>query len=302
MIDTPLLEQLVMLNTYQTLSETAKQMHISQPALSRSMQKLESELGVTLFERSKNRIVLNDAGKLAAEYASQILQLEDKMVTHLHAFARHQQSLVVGFCCTSIINKVVSAALSAFEGLSIMSEVKSEQSLMQGLDNGLYSFIILPYPVNASGYHCIELDDEQLMLSISKTHPLAQREALHLSDLKGMKILLYEGIGFWNTLLRKHLPDTHFISHNELDVLEELASASGWPRFRTTQTIKTIPASSARVRIPILDEVVHIQYYCVCKEKNHIILDKLSAQIAAMDTEFAPQAEEENSTTLTDPI
>ncbi len=44
---------------HQTLSHAAKALHTSQPVLTRSMQKLEEELDITLFERSKNRITLN---------------------------------------------------------------------------------------------------------------------------------------------------------------------------------------------------------------------------------------------------
>ena len=42
-----------------TLSEAAHILHLSQPALSRNMKKLEEDLGVSLFERTKNKLTLN---------------------------------------------------------------------------------------------------------------------------------------------------------------------------------------------------------------------------------------------------
>ena len=57
-----------------TLTAVAEKMNVSQPALSRSMKKLEEDLGVQLFERGKNRIVLNENGKIAAEYAKKSLR------------------------------------------------------------------------------------------------------------------------------------------------------------------------------------------------------------------------------------
>ena len=59
MIETYLLENLVAFGDYGTLSEAAEKLHVSQPSLTRSMQKLEDEIGVPLFERTKNRISLN---------------------------------------------------------------------------------------------------------------------------------------------------------------------------------------------------------------------------------------------------
>ena len=50
-----------------TLSEAANILHLSQPALSRNMKKLEEELGVALFTRRKNRLELNENGKYAQE-------------------------------------------------------------------------------------------------------------------------------------------------------------------------------------------------------------------------------------------
>ncbi len=74
MIETYLLKYLAEFEKSGTLSEAAKNLFVSQSALSRSMQKLEQIIGVSLFERKKNSIALNDNGKLAAEYAKNILQ------------------------------------------------------------------------------------------------------------------------------------------------------------------------------------------------------------------------------------
>ena len=62
MIEIYLLEQLATFEECKTLSKAAEKLLVSQPALSRSMQKLEDKIGVRLFERSKNRIFLNKYG------------------------------------------------------------------------------------------------------------------------------------------------------------------------------------------------------------------------------------------------
>lgn len=51
MVELSQLEQLLLLAECETLSRAAEQLHLSQPALSRSMQRLETELQVTLFDR-----------------------------------------------------------------------------------------------------------------------------------------------------------------------------------------------------------------------------------------------------------
>ena len=62
MIDDYLLEALVAFAKYGTLSATAEHLMVTQPTVTRGMQKLENELGVTLFKRTPNRISLTETG------------------------------------------------------------------------------------------------------------------------------------------------------------------------------------------------------------------------------------------------
>ena len=68
------LVQLLAIAECGTISKAAEQLHLSQPALSRSMQKLEEELQVTLFDRQKNKITLNKNGRLAVEQARRVVE------------------------------------------------------------------------------------------------------------------------------------------------------------------------------------------------------------------------------------
>ena len=74
MLEIMQLEQLIAISKNRTISKAAEELNLSQPALSRSIQKLERALGVTLFERQKNRVALNPNGQLAVEYAEKIIR------------------------------------------------------------------------------------------------------------------------------------------------------------------------------------------------------------------------------------
>ncbi len=73
-----LLEQLYMFSQIameKSISKAACASHISQPALSQQMQRLEEELGVRLFERSNRGITLTRAGEVMQKYSEQFLEL-----------------------------------------------------------------------------------------------------------------------------------------------------------------------------------------------------------------------------------
>ena len=96
MIELSQLEHLLAFSEYSTLSKAAEELHTSQPALSRSMQKLEDELRVPIFERQKNKMVLNKNGELAVDYAKRVLNQANDMVEHVRAFDRSQRTISIG--------------------------------------------------------------------------------------------------------------------------------------------------------------------------------------------------------------
>ena len=93
MLETYMIEQLAALLEHKTLSKVAEVLHISQPAISRSMQKLEDELGVKIFDRTKNRIVLNELGELAARHAQIILAAHGMNRNTASRFCRLQKQM-----------------------------------------------------------------------------------------------------------------------------------------------------------------------------------------------------------------
>ena len=74
------LRELVAFREYGTLSAAADELRITQPTMTRTMRKLERELGVPLFDRrAKNRLSLTHTGELAAQEAEQLLDAYDRL-------------------------------------------------------------------------------------------------------------------------------------------------------------------------------------------------------------------------------
>lgn len=93
MIEFNQLKQLICIAENKTLSNAAQKLFISQPALSRSMQRLEEDLQVQLFDHYKNKIVLNQNGELVVKHAKKILKDMDKMIENVQKFDKSMHSL-----------------------------------------------------------------------------------------------------------------------------------------------------------------------------------------------------------------
>ena len=89
------LRQLVAIAEEGTLQAAAERLHLSQSALSRSMRRLEADLGRELFERTRNSMRLNDSGRLALEHAKAILSEEQRMVDAFDELAKRARTIRV---------------------------------------------------------------------------------------------------------------------------------------------------------------------------------------------------------------
>ena len=76
------LKQLVTIAKYGNISKAAEELLISQPALSRSMKRLEEDLKVSLFDHYTNKVILNQNGELVVNYANKILNEINSMVAN----------------------------------------------------------------------------------------------------------------------------------------------------------------------------------------------------------------------------
>lgn len=268
MIEIHLFEQLVAFASCGTLSAAAEQLHISQPALSRSMQRLEDELGVKLFDRQKSRLTLNENGELTVRYARNLLLQENSMIEQIREFDRKKRTISVGSCTPILIPDFVSLLSRLFEGMTISTELTGDPHLADRLRENKYQLAILHEKPDENIFYSIPIESEHLYVYLPPVHPLADSDGLYLKDLDGQTFLLYSQIGFWDGLCRRKMPSSRFLMQQELDVLGELVENSAFPAFTTDYVMKHSSQESDRIAIPILDKEANVTYYCTCLKSD----------------------------------
>ena len=262
------LEQLLAFAKYGTLSKAAEALHLSQPALSRSMQKLEDELRVPLFERQKNKIILNQNGVLAVEYAERVLNQAADMVERIRTFDRSQHTISIGSCAPAPLWSATPLLSSLYPDMTISSDMKDTELLLQGLKDNMYQFIILQDAIDDPDIYCTKYGEEHLFLSLPPAHPLAGHKGVYFKDIDGENILLFSRIGFWNDLCLKKMPSSHFLVQNEQFSFNELVKNSALPSFTSDLAIKRYGKVSNRVIVSILDPEANVSYYFMCLSKT----------------------------------
>lgn len=264
MIEIYLLEQLAAVAEHGTLLKAAEALYLSQPALSRSMKKLETQLCVSLFDRDNSKITLNKTGQYAVEYARRILELDREMCEGVADFDRRQRTVSVGACAPFPLGELTPVIQERFVEMAVTTELSDDEKLLSGLRNRSYQLVILHEMPEERDLFCQHYLEEKLFIVLPKDHPLAGRESVTFDDLREYKVLLVSSIGFWMEICRKRLDPEKLIVQNNMDALLELIEASTLPHFTSDRIIERGFSNPDRVTIPIEDPDAKTTYYIAC--------------------------------------
>ena len=282
MIENYQLEQLLAFHEYGTLSAAAEHLDISEPSLSRTMRKLEEELGVRLFERGKNRIVLNQTGVLAVGYAKQILSKVEELGRHIRSFDRSLHTLTIGSSVFGPLIELRPVAAGLYPALDISSSVKGEESLIRGLQRGEYNMIVLSHPLEQQGLFCQKYRTERIYLSVKRNHPFADRPTVSFSELDGQTFLACTREDLWTDVAKQKMPRSKFFFQEDIDALISIAQNSEFPSFSSDIFLEHIETyRTDRANIPISGPDGVITCYLICKsserQKWGLLLERLRA-------------------------
>ena len=264
MIENYQLKQLLVFYEHGTLSAAAGHLNVTEPSLSRTMRRLEEELGVQLFERRKNRIVLNPAGILAVDYARQVLSKVEEMELHIRAFDRSLHTLNIGSCALSPLVGLRPVAAGLYPAMNIVSSVAGEDLLIRNLQKGGYDLIVLPHPLEQQSLFCQAYRTEQIYLSVTRDHPLAARTSVFLSELDGQSFIAYKHEDLWTDIIKNKLPNSRFFFQEDLDAIVSIALSSDIPTFSSDILLENMEAyRTERANIPITDMESEIAYHLI---------------------------------------
>lgn len=264
------LEQLVVISETRTLSAAAEKLFISQPALSRSMQNLEKNLGIPLFEHTKkNRISLNPSGEQAVIYAKALLAEAANMQERLRLFHQMQHIFSIGSCAPAPLWNILPYLSTKYPNLTISTELQADFDILRkNLHEKMYKLIITPFPIEESGIRTIPYINERLYLAVPEDHELAGNSGVYLKDLKDMTLILHSRIGFWLDLCRQKMINPNFIFQEDMNNFSILTNSSTLPHFVTDLSDEYLHHSVDKVRVPILDDEANVTFYCSCLAEN----------------------------------
>ncbi|PCD00640.1 hydrogen peroxide-inducible genes activator [Halopseudomonas pelagia] len=188
------LRYIVTLAQEQHFGHAAERCHVSQPTLSVGVKKLEDELGVMIFERSKSAVRVTPIGERIVAQAQKVLE-ESMTIRELASAGKNQLSapLKVGAIYTIgpyMFPHLVPQLHNVAPEMPLYIEENFTHVLRDKLRNGDLDAIIIALPFNEPDVLTKPLYDETFSLLIPANHPWADRDTVSLEDLDDNKLLL----------------------------------------------------------------------------------------------------------------
>jgi DNA-binding transcriptional LysR family regulator len=173
----------------------AELLDITQPALSKQIRVLETELGIQLFTRTKRTVKLTKPGEVFLEQARQLLQQADKAIKLTQRTALGEVGrLIVGFTATATYT-VLPVLIGRFRAIYPQIEVEmlelSTEAQVTALNRGEIDLGFLHPPIDSRGLELNPILAEEFVAVLPKQHHLASKKLLSLKDLAGESFILH---------------------------------------------------------------------------------------------------------------
>jgi LysR family hydrogen peroxide-inducible transcriptional activator len=188
------LEYLVAVAKLSHFGNAAEECHVSQSALSLQLQKLESELGVQLFERTSRKVVVTEVGKKVVRRAQELLQGRQELLDATANFIKGLPEAVRIGAIPTIAPYLFTDVHEGFQKLYPDTEPSFDEEvtgrLTKAVAVGDLDAGILATPLEDSLLDELHLFEEPFLLAVPNRHPLAIASHAKPKDLSKEQLLL----------------------------------------------------------------------------------------------------------------
>ncbi|MFB4159351.1 LysR substrate-binding domain-containing protein [Geomicrobium sp. JSM 1781026] len=178
-----------------SFSRASGELGISQPALSKVIAQLEDELHVQLFDRSSRQLRVTHEGETMYTYAQKVMREAEDMKRaaediRLHRKGRFTFGLppVIG---SSFFPHIISTFKDAYPDADLRIVEEGAKDMERSLLEGSIDVGVGILPINEAAFDVVPLVERKLLLVVSESHPLAEREHVPLTALRDENFLLF---------------------------------------------------------------------------------------------------------------
>lgn len=179
---------------YGSFTKAAANIYLSQPTLSKSIKKLEQELGVELFERSTRSLKLTDAGEIVYKQGLKILDTSNELKVLL-ADLRNLPTGEIRFGIPPLVGSLFFSDIATNFGekyphVSLKLIEVSAKKVENLVDEGKVDVGIVVIPTDTNKFNVSTFIKDEFLVFTSLDHPLAKEKSICLEQLRNEKFII----------------------------------------------------------------------------------------------------------------
>lgn len=192
-------------------TRAAESLYISQPTLSVCIQQLEEEIGAPLFARIGRHVQLTEAGQLLLNRARQAVNELQTASDEIQAATELKSGRLKISALPLFSTTVLPVWITRFNALYPLVHIKarsaSSEDIEAGLLSGVYNLGFSIAPTEHTDMQIRQLFNDEVVLVVSKKHPLAKLKRIELSDLNELPVAMHSYRVASARLVHKYLHD-----------------------------------------------------------------------------------------------
>ncbi|MFB6363439.1 LysR family transcriptional regulator [Paenibacillus elgii] len=172
------------------MTQAAEELNITQPALSRTISRLEEDIGVPLFERKGRHIRLNPYGEIFLAHLERSFLELDQAKKKINDMAQlENRSVSIATTNVSIFPSLVSSFLRQYPDIRIRQYLRSDINMYQLLEQGEIDMCISSEPIEGPDIQWDPLFSEELLLLVPREERFVHRQEIRLMEVASEKFI-----------------------------------------------------------------------------------------------------------------
>ena len=189
----------------QSFTKASKQLHITQPTLSRQLAALEEELGAKLLDCGGHKITLTEEGLLLKRRALEIIDLENKIIEEFKGNEEViEGTITIGcgeFNAVDHIAKICKIFQEKYPRIQIALHTATADVVQEMMNKGLVDIGAFMEPVSTEELDYIRIrESDHWVISMKPDDPLAKKEYITKDDLLKLPLIVPERLGVQSEL------------------------------------------------------------------------------------------------------
>lgn len=206
------------------ISKAAKELYISQPAISKSIQKLEESVGCKLFSRSSRGVVLTDEGKLLYEHVSEAFETltmgEEKLKRSIELGVGHLKIGVSSTLCKYLLLPYLKEFIRQNPHISISISCQSTNDTLKLLEDNKIDIGLIGKPENLKNIHFDFLEEIEDIFVAAKDYlrNLKARGIQKDHILQSSTLMLLDKNNMTRQYIDDYLQENQIIIKDSIDI------------------------------------------------------------------------------------